>query len=188
MVCWGGLLVLAIHFVLTLIYTVPGVPVPPSLHRMAYQYMVPNFHQGWKLFAPDVPDYHQEFRFRYALGRSHREWTMDTLYRHPRMHYALAKMSSAFNEALNSPEFGVYYIDSLPQWDRFQNSGAYKQFMYFGIKEFKNRRGVQPDTVQVSVIYHFTPGTAHPRAGTDYRMVLPATPVPSDALQSLGHP
>jgi len=44
-----------VHFSFTLVYVLPDVGVPAPLRHYSYRYIRPLFHQGWKLFAPEVP-------------------------------------------------------------------------------------------------------------------------------------
>ena len=173
---------LVVHFVMTLIYTVPGVPVPDKAHELAYRYMVPMFHQGWQLFAPDVPAYQIDVQFRYRPKDS--EWgawkTIGEVQDDARMHYALAKMSGPLSTALNDPEMGVYYVDSLPQFDRLETTGAYKAMVYYFIKEFESRNESTLDSLQLWFNYRFTPGLNGECEQPDIYFPFPPVDIPEE--------
>lgn len=179
-VIWAGTAALLVHFAMTLIYTVPGVPVPAKAHGLAYRYMVPMFHQGWKLFAPDVPDYQIDVLFRYRPKQAAwQDWqSIQDVHGDARMHYALAKMSGPLSTALNDEEMGLYYVDSIPQFDRVETTGAYKAMVYYFIKEFQSRNQTPPDSLQLLFYYRFTPGLNGDTLQPDIPIELPPVDIP----------
>lgn len=94
----------AVHFTATLVYTVPDVPIDPRIQHRAAMYMKPMFHQGWKLFAPDVPTCNPVLQFR--LSRRG-EWTSyqkvlreDEVLAHPKLTYTVHKLAVYLMNAL----------------------------------------------------------------------------------------
>jgi hypothetical protein len=61
----GGLCILAIHFILIIIYNFSDFSENPNLlKQVAYRYVQPLFFQNFKLFAPDPPKSYREIYFR----------------------------------------------------------------------------------------------------------------------------
>lgn len=179
-VIWGGTFLLLLHFAFTVVYTVPGVPVPAVVHKASYRYMVPAFHQGWQLFAPDVPGYQVEFRVRHRpLQGSWGKWSgIRELQPDARMHYALAKMAGPLTTALNDDKMGMYYVDSIPQYDRVENSGAYKAVVYYFMKEHLKRKGAFPDSLQLEISYLFTPALKGDSIPENLTLTFPPIDIP----------
>lgn len=104
---WLGLalaLFIAFHFGATLVYTVDALPLDPRIRHRASGYMKPLFHQGWKLFAPDVPTCSPAFDYRIANGG---KWSTykavlghPGLPEHPKLRYMTDKLAAYLMNAL----------------------------------------------------------------------------------------
>lgn len=174
-----GTAALGMHFAFTLIYTFPGVPVPPKAHALSYQYMVPMFHQGWKLFAPDISNYNLTVSRRcFTQGAWVDRGPIDQSLPHSRLPYALAKITPPLTTALNDSVKGLYYVDQQARYDRVMTSGAYKSVIYYLLKEEVHHNGTAPDSIQLTLSYTFTPDMHTGEAQDEVVLNFPSVFIP----------
>lgn len=153
----AGLAFLVIHFSMTIGYTVHGLNVQGVTKTAVQSYMTPMFHQGWQLFAPNVPGFQHDFGYRaYANG----EWsnwvdatTMETV-DHRKIPYAAQKVAK---QLANKFEGRIYYVGNTPKLDKVKPTAAYYRAVYFCSMHWKHQTGVLPDSLQISIDYITTP-------------------------------
>ena len=174
-----GSAVLVVHFAFTLVYTFPGVPVPKKAQELSYAYMVPMFHQGWKLFAPDITNYNLTVSRRcYSQGKWEDRGAIDQNMAHSRLPYALSKITPALTTSLNDSLRGLYYVDNQARYDRVTNGGAFKAVVYYLLKEESHRMGAAPDSIQLTLTYTFTPDLRTGEAQEEVVLEFPSVHIP----------
>lgn len=148
------------HFVVTLIYAVDELPVHASVREHANRYSVPFFHQGWKLFAPDVPEIHYEVRYAVSAGD---EWhpfrdvnELQGVSNHHRMAYTSQKLQMYLASELRRK---LYFGDSaeIEGLDDVAQTAAYHRMVYYISKRHERANGVEPDSMLVTFWVHFAP-------------------------------
>ncbi len=166
---------LVTHFSLTLIYCFRD-NMPYKANAVADRYMVPCFHQNWKLFAPDVPMYNVELEWR-CLAAPHPQplsggegsWTpwQDATYEEglkesPRV---LETVEQGFCTQLSAQLLNnLYRKDSTIIYDRIVGSPAYASALFYVMKyheqkklPFNDRMNRQPVAWQIRLRYTFAP-------------------------------
>lgn len=151
-------LALTVHFSITLMYAFRG-HLPGAARIKVDRYMVPLFHQNWRLFAPDLPRYNCELEFRIAV---HNEWTdwadASAFYGASKSSY-LETLEQSFVFQLNSEVLNnLYRKGEVVQFDRVTQSAAYANALYMVIKNYRNHNDhVKEEMAQIRLHYLFTP-------------------------------
>jgi len=157
----GGLLVLFVHFSFTSLYTVPPLPAPQALKDLSRQYMYPMFHQGWQLFAPDVPHYQTGLFFRSNTEGEWSAWkeagTGDEGFNHFRLKYVSRKLSMVLNSSMAAERTKLYYYKGEPQYDKVVTGMGFNQSLYFCAMQYKFLKHHLPDSLQLRMEYEITP-------------------------------
>ena len=149
------------HFLMTLAYTVPGIPVPGFIISLSVDYCAPMFHQGWSLFAPNVQDYQCELYYRYPDEGKWSDWqghdAIDEISDHRRVGYIVNKLSLKLQNAMTNDTYGLYYVDEEAQYDRVVESIDYSRAIYYAAKHHEYISSEKIDSVQIRLNYSFTP-------------------------------
>ena len=158
---WFGLVMIFVHFSMTSLYTIPAFPAPDVLKKQARSYMWPMFHQGWQLFAPDVPGFQHNMSYRASFEGAWSEFLspseMPQHNGHPRVSYITHKIASRLGYAMNDPNNGVYYLEGEPRLEKVQTSAAYEFAIYYCRQNYKLRHGHFPDSLQIEIDFITTP-------------------------------
>lgn len=146
----AGLAFIAFHFACTLIYSIPSLQVPDTAKAISQKYMYPYFHQGWKLFAPDVPEdqYLLEYRYpttegwsNYIQGETPAERS------HPRIGYIAQKLQVYLARDMKK---NLYAEDSAGvQYDHIVEDAAYLRVLYYAVRMHEIRYQQRPDSIQL---------------------------------------
>ncbi|MDA0882430.1 MAG: hypothetical protein O2984_03875 [Bacteroidetes bacterium] len=155
-----GLLFLLFHFLLTFVYCFPEKPVAESLRQSSNEYMVPFFHQGWQLFAPDVPLYHGRVYFKTMPASFDTAWvpfgSNKAVSEHWKLNYAANRLSLMLMADMKKD---LYFSGDTMKYDLVQNGRGYLSFVYFAGELQRAKTGSRPDSIQIKldVIYPETP-------------------------------
>lgn len=121
--------------------------------------MVPWFHQGWKLFAPDVPKYQVYLRYRVPQNGSWGAWQelheLDNQRGHSRINYMSKKIGTVLMYDLQKNSY--LDDDGTRQYDRVTPATPYLRCLYFVTQYHKRLTGEQPDSIQMGLDIQFTP-------------------------------
>lgn len=148
-----GMLIFANHFVCTLAYSLPADRVPEGMRQWSNNYMVPFFHQGWRLFAPDVPQsyYGLNYRFKSADGWSSFEPCNDLhrLTSHIRVRSVSQKLLMYMGRGMQK---GLYLDDEgNHQYDVVVHQSAYHRLLYYAAQRHAAIYGSRPDEIQLQM-------------------------------------
>jgi hypothetical protein len=155
----GALFVLVMHFTLTLVYSIPDVKFPESLKQASNNYMVPWFHQGWKLFAPDVPNYQVFLRYKVPKEGKWGSWqephALDSFRNHSRVYYMSKKIGWMLMNDLQRNS----YLDSLGQrqYDRITPATPYLRCLYYVTQHHKRLHNEPLDSIQMGLDIQYAP-------------------------------
>jgi len=155
----AGLVTLfVIHFTFTLIYSFGGSNSGKISH-LSQRYMVPMFHQNWKLFAPEMPKYNSDLQYRFANDKGWSNWLDVTEHFGFDKYAKIETVEQGFNSALNWEILNNYYsLNGRPQFDRLVQSPAYSSALFMAMKMHKTfLPGERMDSVQIRIHYRFTP-------------------------------
>lgn len=149
---------LVFHFVCTLTYSLEWSP-PNRLTAVRNQYMVPYFHQGWKLFAPDVPATQYELTYRYSKDGAWSDWgeseTFEPISSHPRLAYVAQKLQMYL--AMDMRKNLTFNPDSTINYDLVVNDVPYMRVLYFAVRRHEMLTTQRPDSIQMRMNVLFTP-------------------------------
>lgn len=154
----GLISLLLIHFGITLIYCFRADKTDKISH-IARQYMLPLFHQNWKLFAPDLPEYNCDLEYRFSNDHGWSNWLDVTGHFGYDKYSKIETIEQGFVSALNWQVLNNYYSQNgLPQFDRLVKSPAYSSALFMAMKMHKTfLPGERQDSVQIRLHYRFTP-------------------------------
>lgn len=149
---------LLFHFVCTLTYSLEYSP-PNRLTALRNQYMVPYFHQGWKLFAPDVPKDQYELEYRFSSEGAWSPWSssedFEGISNHSRLPYVAQKLELLLGIDMRR---NLYFNeDSVLQYDLIVSDVPYMRVLYFAVRRHEILHQSRPDSVQLKMRVVFTP-------------------------------
>ena len=157
----AALAVLLLHFGFTALHTMPGLPAPAFVKSWSRAYMTPMFHQGWMLFAPDVKTFNAQLHYRVPENGQWSEWkTTDDLHPvtdHRRLFYVSRKVALKLVNTMNSKEYGVYYVNDQPQFDKVMRTADYQRALYMAYKEHEWLTSQRADSLQLRLDVRFIP-------------------------------
>lgn len=116
------------------------------------------FHQKWPLFAPDPAGYDCTLLGRYYTNNQWSHWKTTDLM--TQEHFKLQHLEATLTADLTGLVYsnqGVYYVDSIPQFDRLERGFFYVQSYYYMNQYFKQYHGVVSDSIQLRLDYAFPP-------------------------------
>lgn len=144
---------LLLHFALTLVHTLPDqVPTYP-LRGIARTYMVPFFHQGWALFAPDVPQqqFDLDYRFRQSTETDWSDWQqaddLRPLTSHPRAAQMVEKMLMLVARDLGNNL--TFDNEGLPDYELITTAKPYFFAVYYTVRRHELIHGDRPEAIQL---------------------------------------
>jgi hypothetical protein len=154
----GLTMYLLFHFICTLTYCLEFSP-PNRLTALRNQYMVPYFHQGWKLFAPDVKKDQYELDYRFSTGEEWSSWTssedFDDISSHPRLPYVAQKLELLL--AIDMRRNLYFNEDSVLQYDLIVSDVPYMRVLYMAVRRHEILYQSRPDSLQLKLRIVFTP-------------------------------
>jgi len=162
---WMGWL--ALHFLLTTVYATREVPVPETVREWSDAYSIPLFHQNWKLFAPGVPEYNVELRYR-VLSRG--EWSEFTDASNGNdVHSVTETIEQSICTGLGwQVANNLYYDDIGQKFDRIVASGHYQRALFFIVRRLDSPgKQIPIDSLQMQLQFRFTPA---PDAAFNYQV------------------
>ena len=156
----AGLVLISIHFLMLLFYTLPEGFVPTSLKAHSSKYVTPAFHQQWNLFAPDVEPYDFKIYTRY-FDDQWSDWEYPVEIDGVENHRLIPKITRAIthelNSAVHSKDVGIYYVDSVPYFDKVEQSYYYYQAMRYAHRYYAWNGVEDMDSVQIKLKYWISP-------------------------------
>jgi hypothetical protein len=167
---------LFLHFGLTLIYNFQQLPVPGKIRNFSNAYCAPLFHQNWKLFAPDLPEYNVNLESRFYKNGQWLDWKDvsegNGFAADGKMEYVEQSITSglAYQVANN-----LYTANSRVQFDHIVESNEYHRAIYFAA-ELARRVAVEDvgDSIQLRLQFRFTPSPDKARTRQFSQLVFPS--------------
>lgn len=170
----------AFHVCCTLIYSVPELPVPETARALTSRYMVPWFHQGWKLFAPDVPNDQYLLEYRIPQSVVWSEWrnaeTMESISSHPRIPYIAQKLQLYLANDMRKNLF--YNEDSTLNYSLIIDDVPYMRVLYYAVRRHEILNGERPDSLQLRMTVQFTPAMDDLNLPEDRVFIFPVYHMP----------
>lgn len=153
----AALTVMVHHFACTFVYSTSDLAYPRVVRDYAERYTVPFFHQGWKLFAPDVPKLRYELLYRYPLNGQWSSWEDTDELPGVTQHHRVGYMSRKLQMYLASDMRKNLYADSAGtlQYDRIVIAKPYYRSIYWVVRRHEILHGDRPDSVQLQMNVHF---------------------------------
>jgi hypothetical protein len=149
---------LVIHITLTTIYATDFLILPQSVRAVSHHYTVPFFHQSWTMFAPEVPEYDMEMRYRYYTSKSWTTWQdvseANGFHKRHRMEYVEQNILSGLSRQIAD---NFYYKNEKPVFEDVMKSFDYNKAIYYVISLHQGQSAeVLGDSVQIAVDFTFT--------------------------------
>lgn len=140
-----------VHFFFTLVYSIAEAPVGMTIRAAARTYTHPVFHQGWKLFAPDVPTCDVQLGYRiFEKGRWSDEidpLELGGVPNHHKIEFSHHKLTVFLADAIGLE------CDADEPSDAYRNrihlSGAYYRCYYYLRRRHEIAHGTLPDSLQM---------------------------------------
>ncbi len=162
---------LFVHFAFTLVHTLPDQMPTYPLRGIARAYMVPFFHQGWALFAPDVPQQQFDLNYRY-LDKQEGSWSewmpandLQPLTSHPRATQMVEKMLMLVARDLGNNL--TYNNNDQPQYELVTTAKPYFFTIYYAVRRHELIHGTRPAYIQLKL------GVRHTAKPTWSRIATP---------------
>lgn len=167
-------LALLMHFLFIGLYTFPGTPAPQVVHAAAREYSFPMFHQGWRLFAPNLREFDNKLEYRSAVQGEWSDWQKPGLmeYDADRLAYFSNKIAMKLHNTCNAKEGGIYYIDDVPRTDAVEKSTDFVRAAYMCFKHWNYYHENSPDSIQLRLNYRFMPGADGTPANEDLQFTF----------------
>lgn len=111
--------------------------------------MYPMFHQGWKLFAPDVPEDQYYLEYRRAVNGKWSDFEQGEVpvgEEHPRIPYMIQKLQVYL--ARDMKKF-LYNDSASIRYDQVIDGAAYNRVLYFATKVQDIKYHQRPDSIQL---------------------------------------
>lgn len=154
-----------LHFVFTVIYVTPNHYFPKAVNEIISAYMLPVFHQGWNLFAPDPPVQEKSMLFRF---KSEGKWTKwldpgkELLEQHDRWRLSNANIEFRLHQNAAYRVWEEHYraeelvaergLMSHPE-EMVLSSRGYRTARYYAFRFFEQTNdGSSADSVQLKLI------------------------------------
>ena len=150
---------LLIHFGVTTVYSFSYLKWPPSVRSASIAYAVPLFHQNWKMFAPDVPEYNTELEYRSSSNGSWSEWKDVSASNDFGKHSRIETMEQNINSGLAYQiANNLYTRDARREYDRVIESFDYSKAVHFTRELHRRKTGASiGDSLQLRGVFRFTP-------------------------------
>lgn len=170
-----GLLVFVNHFACTLAYSLPQLPLHPAVRQWTNTYMTPFFHQGWRLFAPDVPQRYYSLEVRAWNGAIWSEFEvaddLQPVVDHMRVRSVSQKLMNYLGKDMQK---GLYFVDGKAQYDRVIQQSAYHRLLYFAVRRYELLGHERPGRLQLRLRVRFTPDFRNGSRKDDLIYTFPA--------------
>lgn len=153
------ILMMIAHFSITGIYVLRQLPVPEVVRIWTDIYSAPLFHQNWKLFAPDVPEYNTELEFRNYKNGAWSNWSDVSLANG----YAVPSPIETIEQSICTSlawqvSHNFYTKDTRQQFDRIVASFDYGRAIYFAHALYERTHGeATGDSLQLRLAFRFHP-------------------------------
>lgn len=172
------------HFAFTLLYQLPVNESEVPLKRIAYRYSVPFFHQTWKLFAPDVPEYDVQMHYSVHLTDGWSGWEDAAMSAGWGAGSVVETLEQSMASGLTwDVARNVYYRNDSVQFDRVMNGFAFGRSVYFLHGLCKRVPHLQnADSVRIQLQYRFTPLPCDTCKFTFRTVEFPPYPFPKSEL------
>ncbi len=164
LIIWAVFLALAsgVHFMLTGLYSFQALRVPIPVRTVANTYAAPLFHQNWKMFAPDIPEYDHQLEYRFSRKDSLQpwsEWHDVSSFNHFGSRSRIEYMEQSLTGGLSWQIANNFYQkNSVPQFDRVLTSFDYQRALFFTASLHERIQGHPiEDSLQLRIRYRFTP-------------------------------
>jgi hypothetical protein len=146
------------HFALTTIYATDFLVLPRPVRAVSQVYTVPFFHQSWTMFAPEVPEYDMQLKYRFHDKQNWSTWRdvseANGFEKRHRMEYVEQSILSSLSRQIAD---NFYYKNNQPVFDGVLKSFDYNKTMYYVTMLHKARSSqAMGDSVQIAVEYTFT--------------------------------
>jgi Family of unknown function (DUF5819) len=153
-----ALIAMVVHFSIVLCYSFRD-NLPVRITAKADRYCIPLFHQNWKLFAPDLPQYNLELEYRAARFGNWSDWNDASAHFNFQTTSRIETIEQGFNTSLGWQVMNnLYQKEGRTQFDRIVQSNAYASALYFVLKmEEIYHKQEKPDSVQLRLHFRFTP-------------------------------
>jgi hypothetical protein len=171
---------MVMHFALTLLYQLPVASELSPAKDLAYRYSVPFFHQTWKLFAPDVPEYDVQLVYSLHLPDGWSEWHDAA----GSLHKGNGSVTETLEQSMASGltwevTRNVYTENDTVRFERVMRSFAYSRAVYFLHGLSKRLPGaMDADSVKIQLYYLFTPMPGDTCKALFRNVSFPAYPFP----------
>jgi Family of unknown function (DUF5819) len=161
-------IILLTHFTLTGIYSFQSLPVPETVRTVSNSYAIPFFHQNWKLFAPEMPNYDC---FLWVRTKENLAWS--TPFR------ISEKADCGYSSKVTYMEFAIanslaselaanmYWENGQRNLSKVEQSLSYGRAVYFAERMCRRHLEMQTDSIQVQLHFHF-----HERGKTNTQTVI----------------
>jgi len=147
----AAVVVITHHFACTFIYSTPDIGWQRRARDYAERYTVPFFHQGWKLFAPDVPNLHYALFYRHTTDGQWSSWedtdALPGINAHQRIGYMARKLQMYLASDMRK---NLYASPSGElQYDRIVVAKPYFRMVYWVVRRHEILYGNRPEAVQL---------------------------------------
>lgn len=144
--------------VCTVLYVAPFKPWGKQVDRYATKYMYPYFYQGWKLFAPDVREYHYLIDYRYFQENQWSEFNavheLDGIANKPRLQKIEHKLLvHLMRDISKSVDFDNEVLDFAP----VLGSMTYGRVALYTFRRHRLAHDHEPDSMQLQLRTRYAP-------------------------------
>ncbi len=147
-----------VHLLLTTIYSLDFLRIPSFLRVAAYHYSIPFFYQSWTMFAPSIPEYHQELEYRYFSKNTWSSWADATASHEMEVHSAMEYVEQNLCSGLSQQVAGNYTsINGVISWASITESLEYHKAFHYAQKMHDAYRQIPCDSMQIRLHYTFIP-------------------------------
>jgi hypothetical protein len=176
-----SILMLCVHFVFVVAYSFRD-QLPNQATPLVDRYVVPMFHQNWKLFAPDLPKNDTQLEYRYYREGGWYDWVDITAECGHGRFSRMETIEQGFNTQLSWQIINNFYAkDGRAQFDRIIQSPSYASALFYTLKMHQlHIDPVQPDSIQIRSVFRFTPP---PDQAHSYQYSMLEFPAYSPALK-----
>lgn len=181
-----------LHFLFTLIHVIPDSYFPDTINRVVKNYMMPVFHQGWNLFAPDPPLKEKSMVFRVKTDQGWSEWLnpgAELLQQHDQCRLSNANIAfrlhqnaayRLWEEHYRTEELSVFRSGFFDPEQHLLESRGYRSAKYYVSRYFSRQWKAQKvDTIQLRLLIDSPP----PFPGRDGNWIRNEIHFPPDAVE-----
>jgi|LauGreDrversion4_2_1035121.scaffolds.fasta_scaffold386718_1 hypothetical protein len=149
-------IILLTHFTLTGIYSFQGVPVSDRVRAVSNAYAIPFFHQNWKLFAPEMPNYDC---FLWVRTKENVAWSAP---------FRISeKADCGYSSKITYMEFSIanalaidlaanmFWENGQRNLSHVEQGLAYGRAVYFAERMCRRHLEIPADSLQVQLHFHF---------------------------------